>query len=94
MCGQRLIVSASKGIENQTHLTMSGVLAPDPSHIPETRIAVLSAQLCQGSALQSRRLSRCFKESCDGTTGPACFCHAGFQGLYHDESSAWSWAAL
>jgi glycerol-3-phosphate dehydrogenase (NAD(P)+) len=37
-----LIVSASKGIENQTLLTMSGVLAQTLSRIPESRIAVLS----------------------------------------------------
>jgi len=37
-----LIVSASKGIENQTHLTMSGVLSQTLAHIPESRIAVLS----------------------------------------------------
>jgi glycerol-3-phosphate dehydrogenase (NAD(P)+) len=37
-----LIVSASKGIENQTHLTMSGVLAQTLPRIAETRIAVLS----------------------------------------------------
>jgi len=37
-----LIVSASKGIENQTHLTMSGVLSQTLAHIPDTRIAVLS----------------------------------------------------
>ena len=37
-----LIVSASKGIENQTHLTMSGILAQTLGHIPETRMAVLS----------------------------------------------------
>jgi glycerol-3-phosphate dehydrogenase (NAD(P)+) len=37
-----VVVSASKGIENQTLLTMSGVLAQTLAHIPETRIAVLS----------------------------------------------------
>jgi glycerol-3-phosphate dehydrogenase (NAD(P)+) len=37
-----LIVSASKGIENKTYLTMSGVLAQTLGHIPETGIAVLS----------------------------------------------------
>lgn len=37
-----LIVSASKGIENKTHLTMSGVLAQTLPHISENRIAVLS----------------------------------------------------
>jgi glycerol-3-phosphate dehydrogenase (NAD(P)+) len=40
--GNSLIVSASKGIENQTHLTMSGVLAQTLAHVPEARIAVLS----------------------------------------------------
>jgi glycerol-3-phosphate dehydrogenase (NAD(P)+) len=37
-----LIVSASKGIENKTHLTMSGVLAQTLPHVSENRIAVLS----------------------------------------------------
>ena len=36
------IVSASKGIENKTHLTMTGVLCEIFSHIPENRFAVLS----------------------------------------------------
>jgi glycerol-3-phosphate dehydrogenase (NAD(P)+) len=37
-----VIVSASKGIENKTHLTMSGVIAETLPEIPETRFAVLS----------------------------------------------------
>jgi len=37
-----LIVSASKGIENRTHLTMSKVLLQTLPHISEARIAVLS----------------------------------------------------
>jgi len=37
-----MIVSASKGIENKTYLTMSGVLKETLSKIPETQIAVLS----------------------------------------------------
>jgi glycerol-3-phosphate dehydrogenase (NAD(P)+) len=36
------IVSASKGIENHTYLTMSGVLAQTLPHIPQSRMAVLS----------------------------------------------------
>ena len=36
------IVSASKGIENKTHLTMTGVLGEILSHIPENRFAALS----------------------------------------------------
>lgn len=36
------IVSASKGIENRTHLTMSGVLAQTLPRIPDSRFAVLS----------------------------------------------------
>jgi len=37
-----IIVSASKGIENKTHLTMSGVLKETISGIPESLFAVLS----------------------------------------------------
>ena len=37
-----LIVSASKGIENQTLLTMSGVLSQTLAQIPDTHIAALS----------------------------------------------------
>lgn len=37
-----LIVSASKGIENHTYLTMSGVLAQTLPHIPASQVAVLS----------------------------------------------------
>ncbi|MBI5592118.1 MAG: NAD(P)-dependent glycerol-3-phosphate dehydrogenase [Deltaproteobacteria bacterium] len=49
-----LIVSASKGIENQTYLTMSGVLAQTLPHIPETRIAALSGpSFAKEVALQS-----------------------------------------
>jgi len=49
-----LIVSASKGIENQTHLTMSGVLAQTLPHVPDTRIAVLSGpSFAREVALQS-----------------------------------------
>ncbi len=49
-----LIVSASKGIENQTHLTMSGVLAQTLARIPEIRIAVLSGpSFAREVALQS-----------------------------------------
>ncbi|MDL1963761.1 MAG: NAD(P)H-dependent glycerol-3-phosphate dehydrogenase [Deltaproteobacteria bacterium] len=37
-----IIVSASKGIENKTHLTMSGVLKETLPEIPENRLSVLS----------------------------------------------------
>jgi glycerol-3-phosphate dehydrogenase (NAD(P)+) len=37
-----LVVSASKGIENKTHMTMSQVLKEKLSHIPEKRFAVIS----------------------------------------------------
>lgn len=37
-----IVVSASKGIENITHLTMSQVLHETIPHIPETRLAVIS----------------------------------------------------
>jgi glycerol-3-phosphate dehydrogenase (NAD(P)+) len=37
-----IVVSASKGIENKTHLTMSKVLQETLSHLPEDRFAVLS----------------------------------------------------
>lgn len=37
-----ILVSASKGIENTTHLTMSGILAETVPHIPKERFAVLS----------------------------------------------------
>ncbi len=37
-----IVVSASKGIENKTHLTMSGVLRETLPGIPERNIAVLS----------------------------------------------------
>jgi len=37
-----MIVSASKGIENTTHLTMTGVLGETLPEIPEQRVAVLS----------------------------------------------------
>jgi len=39
---QSIVVCASKGIENETHLTMSGVLAQTLPDISESRIAVLS----------------------------------------------------
>ena len=39
---QTVIVSASKGIENKTHLTMSGVLKETLTEIPESGFAVLS----------------------------------------------------
>ncbi len=39
---ETVIVTASKGIENQTHLTMSGVLKEILTHIPEKQFAVLS----------------------------------------------------
>ncbi len=49
-----LIVTASKGIENQTHLTMSGVLAQTLPRIAETRIAALSGpSFAREVALQS-----------------------------------------
>lgn len=37
-----IVVSASKGIENKTHLTMSGVLRETLPHLPESHFAVLS----------------------------------------------------
>jgi len=37
-----IIVSAAKGIENKTHLTMTGVLKETLPEIPESRFAVLS----------------------------------------------------
>ena len=39
---EAVIVSASKGIENKTHLTMTGVLKEVLHQIPESRLAVLS----------------------------------------------------
>lgn len=39
---EAIIVTASKGIENKTHLTMSGVLREVLSKVPESRFAVLS----------------------------------------------------
>ena len=39
---QTIIVSASKGIENKTHLTMSGVLKETLIDVPESAFAVLS----------------------------------------------------
>ncbi len=40
--GEIIIVSASKGIENKTHLTMTGVLREMLPQVPESRLAVLS----------------------------------------------------
>lgn len=40
--GTPVVVSASKGIENTTHLTMSGILRETLPMIPETHLAVLS----------------------------------------------------
>lgn len=40
--GAPVVVSASKGIENITHLTMSGILRETLPMIPESRLAVLS----------------------------------------------------
>ncbi|WP_373501018.1 NAD(P)H-dependent glycerol-3-phosphate dehydrogenase [Desulfococcus sp.] len=37
-----VVVSASKGIENQTHLTMSGILKETLPHVPEAQLAALS----------------------------------------------------
>jgi glycerol-3-phosphate dehydrogenase (NAD(P)+) len=37
-----LVVTASKGIENKTHLTMTGVLQQTLPHLPQGQIAVLS----------------------------------------------------
>ena len=37
-----IIVSASKGIENKTHLTMTGILCEIFKHIPKNRFAALS----------------------------------------------------
>ena len=37
-----VVVSASKGIENQTHLTMSGILRETLPRIPESHLAALS----------------------------------------------------
>ena len=37
-----IIVSASKGIENKTHLTMTGVIQETLPQVPESRLAVLS----------------------------------------------------
>lgn len=37
-----VVVSASKGIENQTHLTMSGILTETLPRIPKTHLAALS----------------------------------------------------
>ncbi|MDL2269628.1 NAD(P)-dependent glycerol-3-phosphate dehydrogenase [Desulfosarcina sp. OttesenSCG-928-A07] len=39
---QTLVVSASKGIENKTHLTISGVLGEAISHLDPGRLAVLT----------------------------------------------------
>jgi len=42
LSGESIVVSASKGIENKTHLTMSGVLKETLAEIPENRFAVIS----------------------------------------------------
>ncbi len=39
---ETIVVSASKGIENKTHLTMSGVIKQTLSEIPDQRLAVIS----------------------------------------------------
>jgi len=39
---ETLVVSASKGIENKTHLSMSGILKEIFSHLPERQFAALS----------------------------------------------------
>lgn len=37
-----ILISASKGIEQKTHLTMSGVIRENLPHVPEGRLAVIS----------------------------------------------------
>ncbi|MGD8270294.1 MAG: NAD(P)H-dependent glycerol-3-phosphate dehydrogenase, partial [Desulfobacterales bacterium] len=39
---EAIIVTASKGIENATHLTMTGVLSQTLPHVPQEQLAVLS----------------------------------------------------
>lgn len=39
---ETVVVSASKGIENDTHLTMSGIIAQTLPHVPWSNVAVLS----------------------------------------------------
>ena len=42
IAGDVIVVSASKGIENKTHLTMTGVLKEMLPQVPESRFAVIS----------------------------------------------------
>jgi glycerol-3-phosphate dehydrogenase (NAD(P)+) len=42
LCVDTIVVSASKGIENKTHLTMSGVIAEGLPEIPDDHLAVIS----------------------------------------------------
>ncbi|MBV5267463.1 MAG: NAD(P)-dependent glycerol-3-phosphate dehydrogenase, partial [Burkholderiaceae bacterium] len=82
-----LIVSASKGIENQTHLTMSGVLAQTLHHIPESRIAVLSGpSFAKEVALQSpTAVTVASKNPATATRVQHVFATSAFRVYTHDD---------
>ena len=82
-----VIVSASKGIENQTLLTMSGVLAQTLPHIPETRIAVLSGpSFAKEVAMQSPTvITAASKNAESATLVQQVFATPAFRVYTHDD---------
>ncbi len=82
-----IIVSASKGIENKTHLTMSGVLAQTLPRIPETRIAVLSGpSFAKEVALESPTVvTVASKDPASATQVQHVFATPAFRVYTHDD---------
>lgn len=82
-----LIVSASKGIENKTHLTMSGVLAQTLPQIPENRIAVLSGpSFAREVAMESPTVvTVASKDSASATLVQQVFATPAFRVYTHDD---------
>lgn len=82
-----IIVSASKGIENRTYLTMSGVLAQTLPRIPETRIAVLSGpSFAKEVALESPTVvTVASKDPASATQVQHVFATPAFRVYTHDD---------
>ena len=79
-----IVVSASKGIENKTHLTMSGVIKENSSATAGSTIGCpIRAQLCQrsGPAVADGG-DGSFNRSGNRRIGAAYFCNSVFPGLF------------
>ena len=91
-----ILVSASKGIENDTHLTMTGVMGETVAvSVTGSDRCAFRAEFCPGGKQGSPdSRNRCIQKSRHGRAYSTCFCDAIFPYLYHRRCDrVWNWVA-